>query len=151
MSTFTDKSMWIRVPSVPAYLPVIRAATEKICGLLGFDERAAGAIVLSVDEALTNIIRHAYHGACDKLIELEFTPVGEEGKTSLQIRIRDYGEALDPAQLKPRDLADLKPGGLGLHIIAECMDRLEYSPAEGGGTLLTMIKDLPTNDEAKTK
>ena len=38
------------------------------------------------------------------------------------------------------DLADIRPGGLGVHIMTECMDSVEFAPADGGGTLLTMTK-----------
>ena len=41
-----------------------------------------------------------------------------------------------------RDLDDVRPGGLGVHIMTSCMDCLEFRQAEGGGTILTMVKRL---------
>ena len=61
-----DRPVRLGILSLPAHLPIVRAATEKVCELIGFDEHSASAVVLSVDEALTNVIRHAYHGADDK-------------------------------------------------------------------------------------
>jgi anti-sigma regulatory factor (Ser/Thr protein kinase) len=47
---------------------------------------------------------------------------------------------VDPSSIKSRDLDDLRPGGLGVHIMNSCMDCLEYRRAKGGGTILTMVK-----------
>jgi len=58
----------------------------------------------------------------------------------LEIRIRDFGSGTDPVHFKPRELADVRPGGLGIHFIRSAMDRVEYETPPDGGTLLTMIK-----------
>lgn len=122
-------------------LPGVRKEAERICVELGFDAAATGAVMLSVDEALTNIIRHCYHGRQDQRIDIEFAAQGEPPE-SLRIVLRDYGTFVDPATIKSRDLADIRPGGLGVHIINNCMDHVEYTPAEGGGTILTLIKRI---------
>ena len=45
--------------------------------------------------------------------------------------------------MKPRDLDDVRPGGLGTHFMAEVMDRVEFlTPPEGGGNLLRMVKRI---------
>ena len=142
-----DKPVRLHLLSLPAHLPVVRGAIEKICELLGFDSDSVGGIVLSVDEAMTNIIRHAYDGAGDKPIEVELAVLGRSEPEGLKISLRDYGRVVDPATIKSRDLKDVRPGGLGVHIMTECMDVVDYSPAEGGGTLLTMIKKLPAKRE----
>ncbi|GAH69800.1 unnamed protein product, partial [marine sediment metagenome] len=49
----------------------MRATLGKLCELVGFDRETAGAIILSVDEALTNIIKHAYGGVEDGVIDIE--------------------------------------------------------------------------------
>ncbi|HUT56473.1 MAG TPA: ATP-binding protein [Phycisphaerae bacterium] len=135
------------IRSSPLHLPMVRAAVEKMCEALGFDSDSAGSVVLSTDEALTNIIKHAYKGADDKPIEIELGPVNESGQQALRICMRDYGIAVDPARIKSRDLKDVRPGGLGVHIMSECMDSVEYRHAEGGGTLLVMVKDIPSRRE----
>ena len=140
MTMPADNSIRMDILSKPAHLPVVRAALERICEQIGFGEEATGGVVLSVDEALTNVIKHAYDGADDKPIEVELTPVGGPPVDGLQIRIRDYGRVVDPAKIKSRDLADVRPGGLGVHIMQKCMDTVRYQRAAGGGTLLTMVK-----------
>jgi anti-sigma regulatory factor (Ser/Thr protein kinase) len=150
MTPLVNRPVQLRISSLPAHLPVVRVAIEKMCELLGFDAEAAGGIVLSVDEALTNIIRHAYDGAGDKPIEIELAATGEGRPTGLKISLRDYGRAVDPSQIKSRDLADVRPGGLGVHIMNECMDQVEYRKAPGGGTLLTMTKNLCQREKGVT-
>ena len=137
-----DKTIRLEILSVPAHLPVVRSAIEKACEMVGFDGDEPGRIVLSADEAMANIIKHAYKGAGDKPIEIELTPFARAGASGLRIRLRDYGVVVDRSQIKSRDLADVRPGGLGVHIMTNCMDEVNYLPAEGGGTLLTMIKTL---------
>lgn len=132
--------------STPAHLPVVRAAADRMCRLIGFDEDSAHRVVLSIDEAMTNVIRHAYDGAEDRPIEVELTAVGHSRPEALRVRIRDYGRRVDSSQIKSRELSDVRPGGLGVHIMNECMDRVEYEPAEGGGTTLTMFKHLPAGE-----
>ena len=128
---------------------MVRAVIEKVCELTGFDDKTAGRIMLSVDEALTNVIRHAYDGADDKPIEVEVTTVKDSPASSLRICLRDYGRVADPATIKSRDLANVRPGGLGVHIMTASMDQVTYTPAEGGGTLLTMVKKLPSKKKTR--
>lgn len=144
MSSNPDNPIKLSILSSPTHLPVVRAAVEKTCELVGFDSETAASVVLSVDEALTNIIRHAYQGAEDKPIEVELVPIDRK-PGGLRISLRDYGRPIDVDRIKPRDLSHVRPGGLGLHIMAECMDRVEYDTVEGGGTLLMMVKNLPSD------
>lgn len=147
MTLGPDQSIDIRILSTPGHLPVVRAAMEKVCEMAGLDSDAAGHVVLSVDEALANIIRHAYDNAADQPIEVSIQVTGRPPERTLRIRLRDYGRVVDPAEIRSRDLADIRPGGLGVHIIKECMDGMEYRPAEGGGTLLTLTKALAGCDD----
>ena len=104
-----------------------------------------------MDEALTNIIEHAYGGSPGQPIEVELAPVGEDSARALQIRLADRGRQVDPAEIKPRDLGDVRPGGLGVHIISENMDKVEFQPRHDGGTLLTMVKRIQTTDRNERK
>jgi len=139
--TETQKPVKLSIFSTPNHLPVVRAATERLCRTIGFAEPQVTQVVLSVDEALTNVIRHAYGGAQDRPIEIELHALGP-AERGIVVRIRDHGGGVSPQQIKPRDLDELRPGGLGVHIMTECMDALEYQPAEGGGTMLVMVKRL---------
>jgi len=132
----------ITIASTPAHLRVVRSALERICTMMGFDEEQCGGIVLSLDEALSNVIRHAYHGDPNGRIEITFRPTYSEGGGELGIEVRDWGDTAGPEDIKSRDLDDVRPGGLGVHIMNSCMDEVTYTPAEreGEGTVLTMLK-----------
>ncbi len=136
----------LSILSSPAHLPIVRATLEKMCLMLGFSAKVTGAVVLSVDEALTNVIRHAYDGHIDKPIDVDLDPVCAEEPQGLRISLTDWGKQVDPATIKSRDLDDVRPGGLGVHIITECMDEVEYHPRPEGGTLLTMLKNIPAEE-----
>lgn len=141
MSDFPEVPIRLSIASTPAHLPVVRAALECLCELIGFREQARGQIVLAADEALSNVIQHAYHGALDRPIEIALSRIGGEGG-GLQIEVHHWGEPAEPGEIRPRNLDEVRPGGLGLHIMSNCMDRVEYVPAPAGGTCLRMVKML---------
>jgi anti-sigma regulatory factor (Ser/Thr protein kinase) len=144
MSEIFDKPIRMQIKSSPAHLPVVRSTVERICQMIGFDDERTSQIVLSVDEALTNVIRHAYQQRDGEPIDIEIDPICE-GPGGIRIRLRDYGPAVDPSRIRSRDLDDVRPGGLGVHIMGSCMDSLDYAPAEGGGTVLTMVRHRQAN------
>ncbi len=129
----------INILSNPAELERVRQEAETFAIQIGMDEADVCRVVLALDEALTNVIRHAYEGAKDQPIEIMLIYFDGE----LAIVVRDYGRVVHPSAIHSRDLDDVRPGGLGVHIMHECMDEVDFSPAEsGGGTVLTMIKRI---------
>jgi len=143
MAEFPNGTIRFSIDSTPAHLPVVRAALDKLCEMLGLSEDRRGEIILAVDEALANIIRHAYHGEQGKPIEVRLSRCGSgTGEDCLMICIRDWGECVDLTKIKSRDLQDVRPGGLGVHIMTNCMDTVDYAHADGGGTELTMTRLL---------
>ncbi len=91
----------------------------------GFSEEEAANITLAVDEACTNIIKHAYQFAPDKEIEIEIV----EGKESFEIRMYDSGTKFDPAAIRPPDLKEhlghFRRGGLGIYLMKKLMDKVD--------------------------
>lgn len=100
------------------------------------DEIHLEAVVLAIDEACANIIRHALSGD-SKPVKLTCNLVGGR----LSVVLRDYGKPCDPAMIKGRNLDEIQPGGLGVHIINRVFDRVEYAP-QFEGTRLTLEKSL---------
>src|SRR5512146_126353 len=127
------------VPSDPASLFIVRCAVERLSQKMGFPDEEINRMILAVDEACTNIIRHAYSNRPRERIVLTFEVMTDR----LEIRIRDFGTPGDPGSFKPRDLSDLKPGGLGIHFIRSAMDRIQYEIPPEGGMLLRMVKFRP--------
>jgi serine/threonine-protein kinase RsbW len=125
--------------SNPEMLCVVRGALAQLTESLGFSESECRAVVLGVDEALTNIIRHAYAGQTDQPIEVLFhrirMPSRGASNEALEITLVDRGKEVDRAKLCGRALEDVRPGGLGLHFIRETMDEVEFSHANGRNQL----------------
>lgn len=133
----------LQIASTPTHLPIVRAAVERFAGMVGFDETTSGKIMLAVDEALTNIIKHAYHGRDDRPIEITLrTVAAQPGKQALRIELRDWGTPAEREDIRSRDLEDIRPGGLGVHIMNSIMDEVQYAPAGDEGTRLMMTKSL---------
>jgi len=127
------------IPADPASLFLVRALTAKIAERLGFVQQDTDRVVLAVDEACTNVIRHAYEGLDQERIVITLN-VSDE---CLEILVRDFGTPADPETFQPRDLSDIRPGGLGIHFMRRAMDKIEYTAPEGGGMLLKMTKYRP--------
>ena len=104
----------------------------------GFPDLERGTIVLAADEAVTNVIRHTYQNAGDKPIVLSAEIVDQH----LHLRLRDYGPPVDPEKLKGRDLADIKPGGLGLHLLKQVFTTVEHKHLPDGNEW-HLAKPLP--------
>lgn len=126
--------------SDPEILRSVRRKVTATASELGFDEDARGRIVLAVDEAVANVIRHAYGGCCDGRFELSMWLDAD----ALRFELRDWAPPVDPSRIKPRDLSECRPGGLGINLIDSVMDRwCFWPPPDGTGNQLTMIKRLP--------
>lgn len=116
--------------SDPEMLCVVRGALSQLGEKLGLAEGDCRAVVLAVDEGLTNIIRHAYGGDTDKPIEVMFRRIQAAGDggmhDALEIVLEDHGATVDRAKLCGRPLEEVRPGGLGLHFIRQSMDKVEF-------------------------
>jgi anti-sigma regulatory factor (Ser/Thr protein kinase) len=131
--------------SNPGVLCAVRGALGKLTEALGLPDAECRAVVLAVDEALTNIIRHAYQGKSDKPIEATFRriSVAQNGNRSeaLEIVLQDHGVTVDRKNLCGRPLEEIRPGGLGLHFIRESVDKVEFQ-RRNGKNQLRLIKFL---------
>lgn len=142
----------IELRSNPEMLCVVRNALGQLAAMQGFSEAECREVVLAVDEALTNIIRHAYLGDAEQPIEVSFrrihaSPDGESGD-AFEIVLEDHGVTANPEKMCGRALEDVKPGGLGLHFIRECMDTVEFSRSNNKNQL-TLRKVLHVHKSEK--
>jgi anti-sigma regulatory factor (Ser/Thr protein kinase) len=126
--------MIVEIPAYPNELKFLRAEIKKhiqtISTNLDID-----SIILVIDEAAQNIIKYAYEMKKNGPIQVEIV----EG-SNLTVKIRDYGKQVDLSLIKPRDLNDVKSGGLGTHFINTICKNVKYEHATDGkgGTLLTL-------------
>jgi len=126
------------MPSHPRYLCIVRAAVGELALVHGLPEESSQGLTLAVDEALANVIRHAYKGRHDQEIELNCRIV--EGR--LEFTLLDCGEAPDPARICGQPLDDVSLGGRGTHLIKAVMDEVCYERVPQGNQL-KLIKYLP--------
>lgn len=104
-----------------------------------FSEKQINDIRLAVDEACTNVIKHAYNydEKGQLLIQLSFHP------NSLTITITDQGRGFNFNSYKKPDLKERiknkKRGGMGIYLIRNLMDEVSYY-SDPGQNILTMKK-----------
>ena len=160
----------IEMRSNPLYLSGAREMVGAIARRLCFSDEACGQIALALDEALCNVIRHGYQRRADGPIWISIYPItppagsdapdaardrpaghrrsgagGLGGEcdspaTALTIVIEDEARQIDPELIRSRDLDQVRPGGLGVHIIRAVMDEVRYEKRDGLGMRLIMTK-----------
>lgn len=133
-----EVSFKLQVPSDPQMLSVVRSTVGQFAAVAGFSEDDCRMITLALDEAMTNIIRHAYNNRHDQAIEVH----GRRCAEGLEFRLLDHGRSVRPAELRGRPLEEVRPGGLGTHLIAQIMDEVSYQPLEDRNELC-LVKYLP--------
>lgn len=119
------------------HLAEVRRQVRKFLEAGGVPEDDAEVMVLAIDEACTNIIRHAYHNRPGRVRALF-----ERRRRCIRITLRDFGTPCDPSRIRSRDLDDIRPGGVGVHIIRQAFEQVVYLP-KTRGTQLTLIKFFP--------
>lgn len=128
----------LELRSSPAMACVVRGAMERLTEVFGFSAAECRSVTRAVNEALTNIMRHAYGGKPDQPIEVRcvrIPPRRGAGGHGFEVLLSDRGPAVDPAKLRGRRLDEIKPGGLGLHFIRQSMDVVEFTRARGTNQL----------------
>jgi sigma-B regulation protein RsbU (phosphoserine phosphatase) len=129
----------LEFPAQAAQMRGVRAALRHAIDAQGVSPELRDGLVLAVDEACTNVIRHAYGGECQRRVVLH---VARE-EDMLVFELRDDAPTVDPGCLKARDLSECRPGGLGLPFITATMDDWKLEPAaDGRGNILRMRKRI---------
>ena len=129
----------LKFPADPRYLQRVRDEVRRACARGGCDDELVRQIVLAVNEACANVIRHAYKGSNAGEIVLEIFNNGRE----LEFHLRDFADPVDLTSIGPRDPREIKPGGLGTLFIREIMDECAYGHVQGSrGNFLHMKKKI---------
>jgi anti-sigma regulatory factor (Ser/Thr protein kinase) len=131
--------------SNPRLLSVVRGAVEPLAEALGFPAPLRRSLTRAVDEALINIMRHSYGNLPDRPIALYFRKIrrrnGESVEHGREILLCDRGPAINPSKLHGRPLDEIRPRGLGLHLIHAAMDKVEFT-RNGPTNRLRLVKYL---------
>lgn len=125
----------LTIRAVESQLSRVRDFVTEICEEAAFSVRDTSNTKLAIDEACTNIIRHAYDGDWGEIrIAVQIKP-GHIG-----FSIKDTGENFDFAAVRDPDLDQYveigKKGGLGIFLINRLMDEVSYRSSSAGNELI---------------
>ncbi len=116
----------MRISASTSELERIRAFVADHARRFGFNEEDVQDIRLAVDEACTNIIKHAYQWRDDKEIQIR---IGMRDSEML-VSIIDEGVPFNPKNYSipsTQDQLDQKKrSGYGILLIRKLMDKVEY-------------------------
>jgi serine/threonine-protein kinase RsbW len=133
------KTVQVRLPSRLESIRAVSDMTTRYARRAHLEEQDAYQCKLAVDEACSNIIRHAYGGDSTGVFDV-FIRI-DDGV--FEIHLTDYGEPYDPQDIPSptmgNTIEDAQPGGLGLYLIRSVMDEVCYTPGPKGNRLV-MVK-----------
>ncbi|MBV6341490.1 ATP-binding protein [Candidatus Magnetobacterium casense] len=147
--TLMKERVLLRIPSHPMYLCVVRAVavlTAELCGLRNQDVED---VRHAVDEACSNVIRHAYKGDTQRQIVIGFRCLSDSADDSkvdaFEVTIEDDGAKTRPQDLTQRSLDEVRAGGLGLHIINKAFGSVTYDENKQEGNRLILVRTIRRN------
>ena len=139
-----ETDITIELRSVPRLLCPVRNLIRNYIASFGFEEERCQEVMLAVDEACTNAMRHAYAGKQDETLVLS---LGAD-EAWVEIKLRDEGRPAVPGRVGQKTAAvpvldALEPGGLGVQLIYEVFDEAVFAPGEHEGNCVTMRLKRP--------
>jgi serine/threonine-protein kinase RsbW len=132
----------LKIPSITENLQMIREFVLKIAAKTGFNKETQEQIALAVDEACTNVIKHAHHHDAKRLIDIQI----QTDANKMIITITDKGRGFDITKLKDPDvekfIRESRHGGLGIYLIKTLMDEVDYEFNPGVKNQVQLTKYL---------
>lgn len=145
------REIFVTFPAEEEKLEEIRRYVGKICKEeTSLPQKEMTGIQLAVEEACTNVIRHAYHYAKGDIgLKVVIRP------TDISFSVIDKGRSFDFDKLDtPPDLQRYiktgRKGGLGIFLIRKIMNEVGYNSTEDGNEL-KMVKYLEKPKRSKGK
>ena len=130
----------IVIPSQTDRLHDVRKFISDLARQHGFQDDDINKITIAVDEACTNIIKHAY----------KYSPEGnifistKYDSHNFIVSITDEGKHFDPSQVPEPDLLQYqgqkRAGGLGMFLMKKLMDEVKYSTLTGNKNQVVLVK-----------
>lgn len=132
----------LKIPNETSYLASVRSAVREVVAESGFPEGEFNRLTLAVDEAVTNVMEHAYEHDLEGEMFIELSL--EASDFEFTACVRDCGRTFDPTAAPVPDVSDhMKAGrrhGLGIFLIRQIMDEVEYTSSPGGCNELRLVK-----------
>ncbi len=145
MKTKNKIDKTLKIFSRTENLSIVREFIQSAAGQVGIKPGIAEDVMLAVDEACTNIIKHAYqsHPDGEILLKLKYSD------HKLTIIIIDYGNSFHPENVPDPDLQKYyrqhRVGGLGMYLMKTLMDEVRYSSIPGKYNEVYLTKYLNNN------
>lgn len=137
------KPQSLHIESRTDKLIAVREFVSEAARRFGFQEEDVSKIALAVDEACTNIIKHAYKFDPGK----EITVSIRSDNGAFEVVIRDRGKEFDPRRIQSPDMKEylthFRRGGLGVYLMKSLMDKVEYNITPGAMNEVRLTKYLP--------
>lgn len=122
-------------------VPRLNTFIDEVCEANGFDMATTMQINLAIEEAVVNVMNYAYPKGTKGDITIE----AKANTSELSIIISDTGKPFDPTAKAEVDITlsaeDRSIGGLGIHLIRQIMDHINYERIDGHN-VLTLMKKL---------
>lgn len=120
-------------------LRLLHDAIDQYCRARDLPAQPVGQLQLALEEHVTNIIRHGSKSEASQPVTVRVRIIDD----NLVVEVRDSGPPFNPLELPSPDLhlpMEKRPlGGLGIHMMRQLTDRLEYR-RDGASNLLTLYK-----------
>ncbi len=137
LNPYTERSIHIEIPSQLKFIKGISHNIIADAKLMGYDENdLRDKIPVTIDEAVTNAIKHGNKFQEDKKVYIEISI--DNGR--IKMVVADEGKGFDVSKVPdPTDPMNfLKPSGRGILFMSIGMDEVRYNEK---GTILTLIKN----------
>lgn len=138
VATQTRDTVALTIPKDTQYLSLVRQVTSDLARRAGFADCDLDKIEMAVDEACANCIVHQSVSDATLAVEVQVN------EAEFSLTLRDEGQPYPFEELGGVDLEnwnqDARPGGLGLFIIKNFMDEVDYEHRVGEGNVLRMKK-----------
>lgn len=125
------ESFRLVIPSQTRYLNLVTGLAKRASLVAGMDDATAAKVSIAVDEAVTNVIVHAYKGESNHQVEIELS----FREQVLEVRIWNTGGGLHDDQVVLPDPHEYvkhpRKGGLGLLLMSRFMDEIHFREANG--------------------
>ncbi len=145
MQKSSKNKLKLRITSHTSNLMLVRDFIADAAKNYGFNDDDINKIIMAVDEACTNIIKHAYE--CKPGLPIDITVDADDKKFS--VIIKDKGKHFSPEQIKIPDMKEYlnqyKVGGLGIYLMKNLMDEIKYNIQPGVQNEVRLVKYLPQN------
>ena len=141
-----SKQKELLVKSRTENLTTVREFVNSAVGEVSIPQDIAGDIVLAVDEACTNIIKHAYHYSPDGDIKIKL----KYSDIKIVVEITDHGAPFSPDNVPTPDLKkyfeEKRVGGLGMYLMKSLMDDVHYESIPGKYNQVLLTKKINSSN-----